>query len=57
MVTRSMFSLLAIIVLAGCGNAKSDTETSGSESKDVLAQIKEKDKIVFGVNMIQDCLG
>ena len=45
----ALFSLLAIIVLAGCGNAKSDTETSGSESKDVLAQIKEKDKIVFGV--------
>ncbi len=45
----ALLSLLAIIVLAGCGNKESSTETTGDESPDVLAQIKEKDKIVIGV--------
>src|SRR3954464_6442562 len=45
----ALLSLLAIIVLAGCGSTESGTETSDSESPDALAQIKEKDKVVFGV--------
>lgn len=45
----TLLSLLVMIVLAGCGSTKSSKEASDNESKDVLAQIKEKDKIVFGV--------
>ena len=45
----ALLSLLAIIVLAGCSSSKSSTETGGKENPDVLAQVKEKDKIVFGV--------
>ena len=45
----ALLSLVAMFVLAGCGNTESGTETSGNESPDALAQIKEKDKIVFGV--------
>ena len=45
-----LLSILAVILLAGCGKETStETEKSENETKDVLAQIKEKDKIVFGV--------
>lgn len=43
-------SLVAMMVLAGCGgNTGTSTETNNEETPDVLAQIKERDKIVFGV--------
>ncbi|MFF2457050.1 transporter substrate-binding domain-containing protein [Peribacillus simplex] len=49
----SLLSLLAVILLAGCGGGKeSDKADDGGgkdKAKDVLAQVKEKDKIVFGV--------
>ncbi|WP_260288987.1 transporter substrate-binding domain-containing protein [Peribacillus aracenensis] len=49
----SLLSLLAVILLAGCGGGKeSDKAEEGGgkdKAKDVLAQVKEKDKIVFGV--------
>ncbi|MET1179142.1 transporter substrate-binding domain-containing protein [Peribacillus simplex] len=49
----SLLSLLAVILLAGCGGGKeSDKADEGGgkdKAKDVLAQVKEKDKIVFGV--------
>ncbi|MGG0410053.1 transporter substrate-binding domain-containing protein [Peribacillus simplex] len=49
----SLLSLLAVILLAGCGGGNdSDTAEEGGgkdKEKDVLAQVKEKDKIVFGV--------
>lgn len=44
-----LLSLLAMFLLAGCGNNEDNKETGESESEDALAQIKEKDKIVFGV--------
>lgn len=43
----TLISLLAVILLAACGGK--DKETSGEESKDALAQIKERGKIVIGV--------
>ncbi|MFA1710780.1 transporter substrate-binding domain-containing protein [Peribacillus frigoritolerans] len=49
----SLISLLAVILLAGCGggNDSDKAEEGGGKGKeeDVLAQVKEKDKIVFGV--------
>ncbi|WP_144527744.1 transporter substrate-binding domain-containing protein [Peribacillus simplex] len=49
----SLLSLLAVILLAGCGGGDdSDKAEEGGgkdKEKDVLAQVKEKDKIVFGV--------
>jgi len=49
----SLLSLLAVILLAGCGggNDNDKAEEGGGKGKeeDVLAQVKEKDKIVFGV--------
>ena len=49
----SLLSLLAVILLAGCGggNESDKAEEGGGKdkAKDVLAQVKEKDKIVFGV--------
>ncbi|MDM5306624.1 transporter substrate-binding domain-containing protein [Peribacillus frigoritolerans] len=49
----SLLSLLAVILLAGCGggNDTDKAEEGGGKGKeeDVLAQVKEKDKIVFGV--------
>ncbi|MBS4204048.1 transporter substrate-binding domain-containing protein [Lederbergia citrea] len=47
----TFISMLAVIILAACGG-KDDTKTGDAgkkETKDVLAQIKERDKIVFGV--------
>ncbi|MGE7760092.1 transporter substrate-binding domain-containing protein [Peribacillus sp. NPDC097895] len=49
----SLLSLLAVILLAGCGGGKSTDEGkeggSKESGKDVLAQVKDKDEIVFGV--------
>ncbi|MEP9408474.1 transporter substrate-binding domain-containing protein [Peribacillus frigoritolerans] len=49
----SLLSLMAVILLAGCGggNDSDKAEEGGGKGKeeDVLAQVKEKDKIVFGV--------
>jgi aspartate/glutamate/glutamine transport system substrate-binding protein len=49
----SLLSILAVILLAGCGggNDSDKAEEGGGKDKgkDVLAQVKEKDKIVFGV--------
>ncbi|MDM5222692.1 transporter substrate-binding domain-containing protein [Peribacillus sp. NJ11] len=49
----SLLSLLAVILLAGCGGGEDSgkDEEGGGKGKetDVLAQVKEKDKIVFGV--------
>ncbi|MDM5212358.1 transporter substrate-binding domain-containing protein [Peribacillus sp. NJ4] len=49
----SLLSLLAVILLAGCGGGEDSgkNEEGGGKDKgtDVLAQVKEKDKIVFGV--------
>ncbi|CAH0151119.1 ABC transporter glutamine-binding protein GlnH [Peribacillus sp. Bi96] len=49
----SLLSLLAVILLAGCGGGKSTDEgkEGGSKEtgKDVLSQVKDKDEIVFGV--------
>ena len=49
----SLLSLLAVILLAGCGggndNDKAEEGGGKDKEKDVLAQVKEKDKIVFGV--------
>ncbi|MFY0781471.1 transporter substrate-binding domain-containing protein [Peribacillus simplex] len=49
----SLLSLLAVILLAGCGGGEDsgkDEEGGGKDKEtDVLAQVKEKDKIVFGV--------
>ncbi|MFJ9382293.1 transporter substrate-binding domain-containing protein [Peribacillus sp. NPDC101481] len=49
----SLLSLLAVILLSGCGggNDSDKAEEGGGKDKekDVLAQVKEKDKIVFGV--------
>jgi putative glutamine transport system substrate-binding protein len=49
----SLLSLLAVILLAGCGggNDNDKAEEGGGKGKEegVLAQVKEKDKIVFGV--------
>lgn len=49
----SLLSLLAVILLAGCGGGEDSgkDEEGGGKDKgtDVLAQVKEKDKIVFGV--------
>ncbi len=49
----SLLSLLAVILLAGCGggNDTDKAEEGGGKGKeeDVLAQVKEKNKIVFGV--------
>lgn len=44
-VKMALVSAMAAIVLAGCGGDKASTDSS----KDVLAQIKEDKKIVFGV--------
>ncbi|MET3320102.1 UNVERIFIED_ORG: putative glutamine transport system substrate-binding protein [Peribacillus simplex] len=49
----SLLSVLAVILLAGCGGDKvsNNGKESGSKDKDkdVLTQVKDKDKIVFGV--------
>lgn len=49
----SLLSVLAVILLAGCGGEKESEEGkeggSGNKEKDMLTQIKENDKIVFGV--------
>lgn len=49
----SLLSVLAVILLAGCGGDKESDEGkdggSGDKEKDILTQIKENDKIVFGV--------
>ncbi|MGE7603618.1 transporter substrate-binding domain-containing protein [Peribacillus sp. NPDC097675] len=47
----SLLSVLAVILLAGCGGDKESDEgkDGGSKEKDKLAQIKKNDKIVFGV--------
>ncbi|MEK4536812.1 transporter substrate-binding domain-containing protein [Peribacillus sp. FSL K6-1552] len=49
----SLLSVLAVILLAGCGGDKVDNngKESGSKDKDkdVLTQVKDNDKIVFGV--------
>ncbi|MFS0604211.1 transporter substrate-binding domain-containing protein [Peribacillus frigoritolerans] len=47
----SLLSLLAVILLAGCGGGNDTDKAEGGKGKeeDVLAQVKEKDKIVFGV--------
>ena len=47
-----LISMLAVMVLAACGgNSENTSGTGGSneEGKNALSQIKEKDKIVFGV--------
>ncbi|MFD9627124.1 transporter substrate-binding domain-containing protein [Peribacillus muralis] len=52
-VKLSLLSLLAVILLAGCGSGKDADKgkEDGSKGKDtdVLTQVKEKDEIVFGV--------
>ncbi|MBK5441935.1 transporter substrate-binding domain-containing protein [Peribacillus sp. TH24] len=49
----SLLSVLAVILLAGCGGDKvsNNGKESGSKDKDkdVLTQVKDNDKIVFGV--------
>ncbi|MFE0505835.1 transporter substrate-binding domain-containing protein [Peribacillus butanolivorans] len=49
----SLLSVLAVILLAGCGGDKGSNngKESGSKDKekDVLTQVKDNDKIVFGV--------
>ncbi|MBK5463287.1 transporter substrate-binding domain-containing protein [Peribacillus sp. TH27] len=49
----SLLSVLAVILLAGCGGDKvsNNDKESGSKDKDkdVLTQVKDNDKIVFGV--------
>lgn len=49
----TLLSVLAVILLAGCGGEKESEEGkeggSGNKEKDMLTQIKENDKIVFGV--------
>jgi aspartate/glutamate/glutamine transport system substrate-binding protein len=45
LIKMALVSAMAAIFLAGCGGDKSSTDSS----KDVLAQIKEDKKIVFGV--------
>ncbi|MFJ7638072.1 transporter substrate-binding domain-containing protein [Peribacillus sp. NPDC097264] len=49
----SLLSVLAVILLAGCGGEKDSDEGkdggSGNKDKDILTQIKDNDKIVFGV--------
>ena len=49
----SLLSVLAVLLLAGCGGEKDSDEGknggSGKKDKDILTQIKDNDKIVFGV--------
>lgn len=44
----SLFSVLAVFLLAACGG-KSEKTSTGTESTSVMDQIKKRDKIIFGV--------
>ncbi len=45
----TLMSVLAVFLLAACGTKAEKTSGSSKDGGDVLAQIKKRDKIVFGV--------